>query len=72
MLGWTAKPLTPAGVPPNAAVSPLGRPSGFGLGTLMADNSDQSLVRVTAIEESSDAEMSLDLVGKERAVIVDE
>ena len=36
------------------------------------DSKDQSLVRVTAIEESSDADMSLDLVGKERLVIVDE
>lgn len=71
MLGCTAKSFTPAGVPPIGAVSPLGLPCGFGIGALIDESNDQSLVLVTAIVESSDADINLDLVGKHNAVTDD-
>lgn len=69
MLGCTAKSFTPLGALPNGAVSPLGLPTGFGMGTLIELNRLQSLVRVTAIVLSSDELMSLLLFGKNNAVI---
>jgi UDP-N-acetylglucosamine transferase subunit ALG13 len=72
VLGCTAKSLTPLGAPPKGAVSPLGLPTGLGIGTFMEDNKLQSLVRVIAIVLSSAELSSLLLLGKYRAVMLDE
>ena len=72
MLGCIAKSLTPDGVPPMGAVSPLGLPRTFGIGALILESRDQSRVRVTAIVESSEDERSFDRVGKTSFVTVDE
>jgi hypothetical protein len=72
ILGCTAKAFTPLGVPPIGAVSPLGLPTGFGIGALIVLNKLQSLVLVTAIVLSSAELKSFPLVGKCKAVMLEE
>jgi hypothetical protein len=71
-LGWTAKSLTPAGLVPAGAVSPLGLPRGFGTGGLIVERVVQSLVRVMEMVLSIEDERSFEWVGKWRLVRVDE
>lgn len=71
MLGCTAKSLMPEGTSPGAAVSPLGRPTGMGMGALMVVRGTQSRVRVMAIWLSSDALMSFPLDGKKSEVMLE-
>jgi len=72
MLGCTAKSLMPAGTSPGAAVSPLGLPTGLGIGALIVDSTVQSRVRRMAMVLSSDADINFDRVGKYNALMLEE
>ena len=69
MLGWTAKSLTPVGIPPKGAVSPLGRSWALDIEALILESTVQFLVRVIVMVLSSAADKSFDLEEKYSALI---